>query len=157
MSDAPYRCPQCEAWHTELPTQCQVCQLKLMSSVELTKTYHHLFPVAGFVESERFVSLRPDGRAGAAVGSTAGEAGKSLAAQPPSGHCFGCRERLPVTAATVTIGAAGTSSATAKALGYDCPTFRCTFCASCDELIHSVLHMCPGCECARGASGEAEP
>jgi transcription initiation factor TFIIH subunit 2 len=135
-----------------------------MSSVELTKTYHHLFPVAGFVESERAVSLRPDGRAGAAVGSTAGEAGKSLcispqslAAPPPSGHCFGCRERLPVTAATVTIGAAGTSSATAKALGYDCPTCRCTFCASCDELIHSVLHMCPGCEFARGASVEAEP
>jgi transcription factor Ssl1 len=85
------------------------------------------------------------------------EAGKSLAAPPPSGHCFGCRERLPVTAATVTIGAAGTSSATAKALGYDCPTCRCTFCASCDELIHSVLHMCPGCEFARGASVEAEP
>ena len=156
MSDAPYRCPQCEAWHTELPTQCQVCQLKLMSSVELTKTYHHLFPVAGFVESERAVILRPDGCAGAAVGSNAGEGGKSLAAPTPSGHCFGCRERLPVTAATVTIGAAGTS-ATAKALGYDCPTCRRTYCASCDELIHSVLHMCPGCECVRGASGEAVP
>lgn len=29
----------------------QVCNLKLISSAELTKTYHHLFPVAAYVEA----------------------------------------------------------------------------------------------------------
>ena len=51
MCLAPYRCPQCDAAHTELPTECAVCGLKLMSSVELTKTYHHLFPIPPFAES----------------------------------------------------------------------------------------------------------
>ena len=150
VSEAPYRCPQCEACHTELPTQCQVCQLKLMSSVELTKTYHHLFPVASFAEAERPVPVgegtAANGRSSGG-GRSSGSGGSSLADGPPDGLCFGCFDRLPVTAATVTIGAAGTS-ATAKALGYECPTCKRIFCAACDELVHGVLHTCPGCELA---------
>ena len=53
----------------------QVCDLKLVSSVELTKTYHHLFPVPAF--SEAVQAVAPDATAG-----------RSL--------CFACRDVLPV-------------------------------------------------------------
>ena len=50
----------------------QVCQLRLVSAAELTKTYHHLFPVPPYVETK--LPIDPEGA-------------------PPM--CFACREVLP--------------------------------------------------------------
>ena len=241
MADAPYTCPQCEASHTELPTQvhrhrwtcvpagpaasnshasarcsawcpppphappplpclsrsqCQVCNLKLMSSVELTKTYHHLFPVASFAEVTRPEAARVDTRHGADSRQLvpAGMDGESppqplppepvpvrytasVESGPVSGLCFSCAERLP--RAHMELMAVATSP---TVTGFECkgapnPAHACpapcrrpfmrvaapaglrsaasspritgchhVFCASCDELIHAVLHTCPGCE-----------
>ena len=127
---APYRCPQCSAAHTELPTECPVCALKLMSSVELTKTYHHLFPIANFTES---VEAQPADPA---------------SADPPDLRqsridcCFGCAEPL-IAAAPSRAAAIGAAAAT---IGVACPACGRRFCAACDELVHSVLRTCPGCE-----------
>jgi hypothetical protein len=50
LGEARYSCPQCSAAHAEIPTVCPICNLRLMSSVDLTKTYHHLFPLPVFAE-----------------------------------------------------------------------------------------------------------
>lgn len=39
-----YTCPHCTSRYCELPTQCNVCSLQLVSSPQLARTYHHLFP-----------------------------------------------------------------------------------------------------------------
>jgi transcription initiation factor TFIIH subunit 2 len=43
-----YLCPRCKAKSCDLPTTCQVCNLPLVSSPHLARSYHHLFPVAKF-------------------------------------------------------------------------------------------------------------
>ncbi|KMS65361.1 hypothetical protein BVRB_036770, partial [Beta vulgaris subsp. vulgaris] len=40
-----YLCPRCKSRCCELPTQCSVCNLTLVSSPHLARSYHHLFPL----------------------------------------------------------------------------------------------------------------
>lgn len=46
--------------------------------------------------------------------------------------CFGCKQNITVQ----------TDDETAV----QCPACSKTFCADCDEFVHSTLHVCPGCE-----------
>lgn len=43
-----YTCPRCKARVCELPTECRICGLTLVSSPHLARSYHHLFPVTPF-------------------------------------------------------------------------------------------------------------
>ena len=45
-----YVCPRCSGRIDELPSQCAVCRLTLVSSPHLARSYHHLFPVKAFSE-----------------------------------------------------------------------------------------------------------
>ena len=45
-----YYCPQCAAKYTELPVQCVICSLTLISAPHLARSYHHLFPLPQFEE-----------------------------------------------------------------------------------------------------------
>lgn len=47
---AGYQCPQCLSRVCEMPCECPVCRITLISSPLLARSYHHLFPVANFVE-----------------------------------------------------------------------------------------------------------
>ena len=69
-ADGGFACPQCGVLHAELPTECPVCALKLLSATDLSKTYHHLFPLPLFKQQ---------------LG-------------PPAALCFGCGEALPAAA-----------------------------------------------------------
>ena len=66
-----YVCPRCSSRVEELPSQCNVCSLTLVSSPHLARSYHHLFPVPAFTEG---------------VGSN-GPVQKAL-------NCFACRRKL---------------------------------------------------------------
>lgn len=50
LSVGGYRCPQCLSKYCELPTECSACGLTLVSAPHLARSYHHLFPVAQFLE-----------------------------------------------------------------------------------------------------------
>eukprot|EP00850_Spirogloea_muscicola_P019820 SM000200S05810 [mRNA] locus=s200:58981:61179:- [translate_table: standard] len=50
-----YTCPRCRVRVCELPTECPVCGLTLVSSPHLARSYHHLFPVPPYEE----VSVTP--------------------------------------------------------------------------------------------------
>ncbi|CAH1396076.1 unnamed protein product [Nezara viridula] len=43
-----YLCPQCRSKYCELPAECKVCGLTLVSAPHLARSYHHLFPVQPF-------------------------------------------------------------------------------------------------------------
>jgi transcription initiation factor TFIIH subunit 2 len=45
FSKSGYFCPQCKSKYCDLPVECQVCGLTLVSSAHLARSYHHLFPV----------------------------------------------------------------------------------------------------------------
>ena len=45
-----YICPRCNAKLCDIPTECDICTLTLVSSPLLARSYHHLFPVENFVE-----------------------------------------------------------------------------------------------------------
>uniref|UniRef100_A0A8C1R336 General transcription factor IIH, polypeptide 2 n=1 Tax=Cyprinus carpio TaxID=7962 RepID=A0A8C1R336_CYPCA len=46
-----YFCPQCRAKYTELPVECKVCGLTLVSAPHLARSFHHLFPLEAFQET----------------------------------------------------------------------------------------------------------
>uniref|UniRef100_A0A3Q2Q4I5 General transcription factor IIH, polypeptide 2 n=1 Tax=Fundulus heteroclitus TaxID=8078 RepID=A0A3Q2Q4I5_FUNHE len=46
-----YFCPQCHAKYTELPVECKVCGLTLVSAPHLARSFHHLFPLHPFIDS----------------------------------------------------------------------------------------------------------
>ena len=50
FSTSGYFCPQCNSKYCELPVECQVCGLTLVSPAHLARSYHHLFPVDMFKE-----------------------------------------------------------------------------------------------------------
>ncbi|XP_063819964.1 general transcription factor IIH subunit 2 [Pseudophryne corroboree] len=45
-----YFCPQCKSKYSELPVECKVCRLTLVSAPHLARSYHHLFPLDAFKE-----------------------------------------------------------------------------------------------------------
>ncbi|KAK2362921.1 general transcription factor IIH subunit [Trifolium repens] len=45
-----YTCPRCKVRVCELPTECRICGLTLISSPHLARSYHHLFPIVPFAE-----------------------------------------------------------------------------------------------------------
>ncbi|KAJ1567680.1 hypothetical protein HK405_005148 [Cladochytrium tenue] len=49
-SATAYLCPRCNSAVCQLPVECPVCSLMLVSGTLLARSYHHLFPVGNFVE-----------------------------------------------------------------------------------------------------------
>jgi transcription initiation factor TFIIH subunit 2 len=129
-------CPRCKGRLAELPGECPVCRLTLVSSPHLARSYHHLFPVAPYEEV-----LAPSGD-GVDVPDApeATAAAAAAAAAACDAACFGCGESLR--------GDAGGGADAAGGVVLRCP--RCThcFCFRCDSYVHEALHNCPGCECA---------
>lgn len=71
-----YTCPRCKARVCELPTECQICGLTLVSSPHLARSYHHLFPITTFDE----------------VSSTRLSSRQQMLPKA----CFGCQQVLPL-------------------------------------------------------------
>ncbi|PIA45192.1 hypothetical protein AQUCO_01700614v1 [Aquilegia coerulea] len=71
-----YTCPRCKARVCELPTECQICGLTLVSSPHLARSYHHLFPITTFNEVASSSFNNPQHKL------------------PKT--CFGCQQTLPL-------------------------------------------------------------
>lgn len=54
-----YMCPRCKARVCELPTECRICGLTLVSSPHLARSYHHLFPIPLFDEVPSLLLSNP--------------------------------------------------------------------------------------------------
>jgi len=122
-----YRCPRCEARAEELPSQCGTCQLSLVSSPHLARSYHHLFPVMPFVEVkvDEEEEEEEEEKKKRKKSSKEGDDDKSSFLR----ECFGCC--VAVDASTGMLS--------------KCLKCEKEFCFACDVYIHDRLHNCVGC------------
>eukprot|EP00873_Tetraselmis_striata_P022827 jgi/Tetstr1/443091/TSEL_031147.t1 len=131
LKSGGFTCPKCHARVEELPCECHVCGLTLVSSPHLARSYHHLFPVQPFNEVS-----------GSAEDSQpASSALARDAVMGPDARCYACFMELTHSPA----GGDAESIITVV-----CPQCRNLFCYHCDAFIHEGLHNCPGCECQPG-------
>lgn len=122
-----YACPRCTAWLSDMPSECTLCGLTLVSSPHLARSYHHLFPVPKFI-SLGTPELTPQ------LFSGSGDADDKLQraiilSDAVHVRCTGCARLLKVE----------------SALRLLCPRCINVFCLDCDTFIHDSLHHCPGC------------
>ena len=155
-----YLCSRCSNKVCSLPTVCPACNLTLILSTHLARSYHHLFPLRNWKE----VSWVKAG-------------------QSDQNSCFGCQTPFPERPALVprrqsttggqnhdrmslktTRGQVVPSKHSAKAQPpagaskdgvsesgrYECETCGRFFCIDCDVFAHEVVHNCPGCQSREG-------
>ncbi|KAF1831059.1 hypothetical protein BDW02DRAFT_591431 [Decorospora gaudefroyi] len=130
-----YTCSRCSAKVCSLPITCPSCELTLLLSTHLARSYHHLFPLRNWAT----VSW-------------------SRAREKGSQQCVGCLTTFssPPRAGTEpeTDGQVNgansheedTEEQKASESGrYECRACDSHFCIDCDMFAHMVLHNCPGC------------
>lgn len=123
-----YLCSRCSAKVCSLPATCPTCDLTLILSTHLARSYHHLFPLKNWVE----VSW-------------------ARAREKRSKQCFGCLIPFPAVPSNET-GRQGEKSKTRRAEGasessrYECEVCERHFCIDCDVFCHELAHNCPGCQ-----------
>ncbi|KAH6910349.1 Ssl1-like-domain-containing protein [Coprinopsis sp. MPI-PUGE-AT-0042] len=113
-----FLCPRCQSKVCDVPTDCDICGLMIVSSPHLARSYHHLFPVRPFVPIPTLEET-----------------------STPSPSCHGCSRPFPTAPPSHSNVTEGVSP-----LGrYRCPECSNDFCSECDIFIHDVVHTCPGC------------
>lgn len=126
-----YLCSRCSAKVCSLPATCPTCDLTLILSTHLARSYHHLFPLRNWVE----VSW-------------------SRARQKGSSQCYGCMAPFPAMRGdgANASGGGGGGEKTRRVEGasessrYECESCERHFCIDCDVFCHEVAHNCPGCQ-----------
>lgn len=127
-----YECPRCGAWLSEMPCECILCGLSLVSSPHLARSYHHLFPVP------RFLPL--DEKSSEAANEATQDEGHDALAPSEELALSKQRHRSALRCFSCMVFLSATSS-----LRVECPRCRNTFCVDCDIFLHDSLHHCPGC------------
>ena len=97
LAGAAYACPRCGSRSKELPCECHVCGLNLISAAHLARSYHHLFPPPTFVEvpaaDNRVPACYGCGVGLPGAGGGGGEAEQSILLECPEcteRFCFAC-------------------------------------------------------------------
>ncbi|KZV69517.1 TFIIH basal transcription factor complex, subunit SSL1 [Peniophora sp. CONT] len=116
MRRAGFLCPRCRARLCDVPTDCAVCGLMVVSAPHLARSFHHLFPVKPYAAIKDLVNSTP--------------------------RCHACAVSFP----TQPHQAAQVQDGMSPFGRYRCPTCKHDFCAECDVFVHEVLHTCPGCD-----------
>lgn len=124
-----YLCSRCKAKVCNLPSTCPTCDLTLILSTHLARSYHHLFPLRNWVEVS-WVRAKQKG----------------------STQCYGCLTLFPPVPAAEERMEQDNSKGRKRAEGasessrYECTTCQNHFCIDCDVFSHEVVHNCPGCQ-----------
>ncbi|KAF2710997.1 hypothetical protein K504DRAFT_481012 [Pleomassaria siparia CBS 279.74] len=149
LTTGGYTCSRCSAKVCSLPVTCPSCQLTLLLSTHLARSYHHLFPLRNWVE----VSW-------------------SRARQKRSRECISCLSSFPepppvesspadeemqevekVAEKSDQLAARqrkmdkedSEEQKASESARYECRACEGHFCIDCDMFCHLVLHNCPGC------------
>lgn len=125
-----YLCSRCNAKVCSLPSTCPTCDLTLILSTHLARSYHHLFPLKNWVE----VSW-------------------SRAREKGSKQCYGCLVSFPEIPKRASGGGEGEepgrrkrAEGASESSRYECEACMRHFCIDCDVFCHEVVHNCPGCQ-----------
>lgn len=130
-----YECPRCSAWISDVPSECTLCGLILVSSPHLARSYHHLFPVAKYISSE---DASDELTSRALKHQEMFTESDESTLQLRESKCFGCLKTLLSSSGLLLI----------------CPRCARVFCIECDVFVHDSLHHCPGCD---GVADSSEP
>jgi transcription initiation factor TFIIH subunit 2 len=143
LTTGGYTCSRCKAKVCSLPITCPSCQLTLLLSTHLARSYHHLFPLRNWTE----VSWR-------------------RAFDKGSRECTGCLATFTELPTPQELAEAETQNRKngSEPIGqrqrdqeedeeqkasesgrYECRVCESHFCIDCDIFAHMVLHNCPGC------------
>jgi len=114
-----FLCPRCLAKVCDVPTDCDMCGLMIVSSPHLARSYHHLFPVKAYQSVKTMTN-----------------------ASVVSNSCHGCSVTFKESPSS---NAAMLGDGVSPLGRYRCPECHHHFCADCDIFVHDVLHCCPGC------------
>jgi transcription initiation factor TFIIH subunit 2 len=154
-----YACTRCKAKVCRLPAECPICGLTLVLSTHLARSYHHLFPLKGWVEvpwSEATKSvacyscLTPFSPVPAAKGGKQG--GKGRAGEEDGTRNRESRKGVGVAPPAVVREA--NTAGVSESGRYACQVCGNHFCINCDVFAHEVIHNCPGCQSdIRGTAG----
>jgi transcription initiation factor TFIIH subunit 2 len=148
-----YQCPQCMIKVCALPRECPACGMTLILSTHLARSYHHLFPLRGWVvvswrrarergsvECRSCLSKFPEipraERGDGTMGNGGMEGGDGKAKA-------GSKRNEKEKDGQQGRDAEGVASESGR---YECETCQNHFCVDCDVFCHDVLHNCPGCQ-----------
>ncbi|CAK9780142.1 TFIIH basal transcription factor complex, subunit SSL1 [Cutaneotrichosporon oleaginosum] len=117
-----YMCPRCGVKLCDVPTDCEVCGLMVVSSPHLARSFWLLFPVA------TYKTLPKD----------------ALGQPKIDKACFGCNEPFP-SLESLADAPPPTDDTLSPTGRYRCAKCEHDFCMDCDMYVHETLHTCPGC------------
>ncbi|KEQ99248.1 hypothetical protein AUEXF2481DRAFT_36561 [Aureobasidium subglaciale EXF-2481] len=130
LTQGGYNCSRCAAKVCSLPQTCPACDLTLILSTHLARSYHHLFPLLLW-----------------------NEVSWSRAVQKKSTRCYGCLSPFPHVArggdGVAGAGQGKRAEGASESSRYECPSCERHFCVDCDVFCHEVVHNCPGCTSGR--------
>ncbi|KAL6707050.1 hypothetical protein ACN47E_004802 [Coniothyrium glycines] len=133
-----YTCSRCSAKVCSLPITCPSCQLTLLLSTHLARSYHHLFPLRNWA-TVSWARARHSGSK-QCVGCLAGFT------DPPPPELNGSDDDSTGKLNGADTGEDETEEQKASESGrYECRACLNHFCIDCDVFAHMVLHNCPGC------------
>ena len=133
-----YLCSRCGSKVCSLPATCPVCDLTLILSTHLARSYHHLFPLRNWAE----VSW------GAAKKSDQVACFSCLTPFPPvpsAETLQELREKMNVDENAAKVKKAQRDGGVSESHRYECDNCKRHFCIDCDVFSHEVVHNCPGC------------
>lgn len=133
LTQGGYNCSRCKAKVCSLPQTCPACDLTLILSTHLARSYHHLFPLLLW-----------------------NEVSWSRAVQKKSTRCFGCLSTFPQPPKATTSDGEVQKRAegASESSRYECPSCERHFCVDCDVFCHEVVHNCPGCTSGTSAGNQ---
>jgi transcription initiation factor TFIIH subunit 2 len=126
LSPRAFVCPQCRTRCCEIPGQCAVCRLYLVSSPAIARSYHHLFPIPDFVSTETVDAVL---NVEENVNSNKNGSGMSLEEPHQSNQtiCSACLGPIQEKGRK------------------KCPLCSLIVCIDCEVFLHETVHNCPGC------------
>ncbi|KAG8626184.1 hypothetical protein KVT40_006585 [Elsinoe batatas] len=135
-----YECSRCRAKVCGLPATCPDCDLTLILSTHLARSYHHLFPLMNWVEVNW-----------------------ERAREKGSRECYGCMSGFPPVPGQNgevngerrrDITKRATAEGASESSRYECTVCERHFCIDCDVFCHEVVHNCPGCQSNTNLPGQ---
>jgi transcription initiation factor TFIIH subunit 2 len=159
LADTAYICPRCFTKTTDLPTQCNTCTLQLNSSSHIARSFHHIYPVPTFENSDYIAMIEAANKAkdetnvnvNVNVNSDGKVEGEDdykndlMDVDVDVGDSSSQAQTVQVNQEMVVCSGCSDVIVTDFEQLFRCPKCKGNFCTDCDQFIHDTLHNCPGC------------
>jgi len=147
LTTGGYTCSRCKAKVCSLPVTCPSCQLTLLLSTHLARSYHHLFPLRNWVEVSWERAREKGSRECVSCLSIFPEIPPKDVSDEEMLDSVRLQEKVNRDAARQRRADQEDSEEqkASESARYECRACESHFCVDCDMFCHLVLHNCPGC------------